>query len=222
LRRERGTGYDRRLALFVTFEGIEGSGKSTHLRHLVAHLRATGRDVVETREPGGTPAGAHVRRLLLGEEAIPLVPIAELLLYCADRAQHLAEVVRPALAAGRIVVCDRFSDSTVAYQGHGRRLDLATIRALDAHARGDLTPQLTFLLDCPVAEGLARAHSRGPTDRFEREAVEFHERVRAGFLALAAESPDRYCVLQSTEPMDVVRAQVIAETEARLAGTRGA
>ena len=150
------------------------------------------------------------------------MPMAELLLYCADRAQHLAEVVRPALAAGRVVVCDRFSDSTVAYQGHGRGLDLGTVRTLDRHARGDLTPHLTFLLDCPVTEGLARARSRGSTDRFERETVAFHERIRAGFLALAAESSERYCILDSTQPMDIVRAQVIAATEARLARTRGA
>jgi dTMP kinase len=153
---------------------------------------------------------------------VPLVPIAELLLYCADRAQHVAEVVRPALAAGRIVVCDRFSDSTIAYQGHGRGLDLRLIRMLDANARGDLAPQLTFLLDCPVADGLARARSRGSTDRFEREAVEFHERVRAGFRTLAAEAPERYCIVPSTEPVENVSAKVIAETEARLAGERGA
>ena len=209
------------MSLFITFEGIEGSGKSTHLRHLAAHLRASGRDVVETREPGGTQAGQAIRRLLLGADAVPLTPETELLLYCADRAQHVAEVIRPALAAGRVVLCDRFSDSTIAYQGNGRGLDLGRLRALDAHARSGVWPGLTFLLDCPAEEGLARARGRagaetGLGDRFERESIPFHERVRAGFLALAAAEPDRFCVLDAAQPIERVRARVIAETERRL------
>jgi dTMP kinase len=209
------------VSLFVTFEGIEGSGKSTHLRHLAAHLRAAGRDVVETREPGGTRAGEAIRRLLLGRDAVPLTAETELLLYCADRAQHIAELIRPALAAGRVVLCDRFSDSTIAYQGNGRGLDLETVRALDAHARRGLRPGLTFLLDCPAEEGLARVRRRsgaeaGPGDRFEREAMPFHERVRAGFLALAAAEPDRFCVLDAARSVEQVRARVIAEAGRRL------
>jgi dTMP kinase len=205
------------VPLFITFEGIEGSGKSTHLRHLVAHLRGAGREVVETREPGGTAAGQIIRRLLLGPETVPLEPLAELMLYCADRAQHIAEVIRPAIAAGRTVVCDRFSDSTIAYQGYARGLDLGAVRALDAAARQDVAPGLTFLLDCPVEEGLRRARGReGSGDRFEREALAFHERVRTGFHALATAAPWRFCVLDTTQPAERVRAQVIAETEHRL------
>src|SRR6266581_1211606 len=175
--------------MFITFEGIEGSGKSTHLRHLAEHLRASGRRVVETREPGGTAAGAAIRRLLLG------------------------------LDAGQVVLCDRFSDSTLAYQGYARGLDLETVRALDARARGGVWPDLTFLLDCPAADGLARARGRaGPGDRFEREAPAFHERVRQGLLTLAAAEPARFCVLDAAESIERVHARVIAEAERRLGG----
>ncbi|HYR96793.1 MAG TPA: dTMP kinase [Candidatus Binatus sp.] len=207
------------MSPFVTFEGIEGSGKSTHLRHLAAHLRELGRTVVETREPGDTPAGAAIRRLLLGEDGAPLTALTELFLYCADRTQHVTEVVRPALAPDRVVLCDRFSDSTIAYQGYGRGLDLAAVRALDTAARDGLWPSLTFLLDCPVEEGLARARRRaGAGDRFERETTAFHERVRAGFLALAAAEPTRFHVLDSAEPVDRVRARVIAAVDRLLGG----
>ena len=206
------------MSLFVTFEGIEGSGKSTHLRRLAAHLKVRGLAVVETREPGGTVAGGAIRALLLGAEAIPLTPLAELLLYCADRAQHLHEVVSPALAAGRVVLCDRFSESTLAYQGYGRGLDLARVRALDAEARDGVAPALTFLFDCRVEEGLARARARAGTgDRFEREAVAFHERVRRGFQEMARAEPERFRVLDSSAPVDAVHALVVAETEKRLA-----
>ena len=205
------------MSLFVTFEGVEGSGKSSHLRELAAHLRGSGREVVETREPGGTPAGVAIRRLLLGPEAVPLAPLTELFLYCADRTQHLTEVVRPALAAGRVVLCDRFSDSTIAYQGYARGLDLTALRALDARARDGVAPDLTFLLDCPVADGLARARRRaGVADRFERETVEFHERVRAGFHALAAAEPGRFRILDSTAPFGDVQARIVAAMEQRL------
>jgi dTMP kinase len=205
------------VSWFISFEGIEGSGKTTHLRHLARHLRARGRPVVETREPGGTPAGDAIRRLLLGPDALPLTPLAELFLYCSDRVQHVADVIRPSLAEGRIVLCDRFSDSTIAYQGYGRGLDLDVLRLLDARARDGLWPALTFLLDCRVAEGLARARGRaGPGDRFEREEVAFHERVRAGFLALAAAEPERFCVVDATAQIEAVRARVVAEAERRL------
>ncbi len=207
------------MSLFVTFEGIEGSGKSTHLRQLAAQLRRGGRDVIETREPGGTRAGAAIRELLLGGERSPLAPLAELFLYCADRTEHLDEVVRPALAAGRVVLCDRFSDSTIAYQGYGRRLALDVVRALDESARRGLRPALTILLDCPITEGLARARSRSAAaDRFEGEAAAFHERVRAGFLALAAAEPDRFFVVDATRPIEGVQAAILAETERRLRG----
>ena len=221
------------MALFVTFEGIEGSGKSTHVRLLAEHLRAAGHPVVETREPGGTPAGAAIRRLLLAGDAPPLAPLTELLLYCADRTQHVTEVIRPALGAGRVVLSDRFSESTIAYQGYGRGLDLGVVRALDAHARAGLVPDLTFLLDCPVTEGLSRIEGRRQSrgqggaaplgaaplelDRFERETLAFHERVRAGFRALAAAEPARFCVLDGVAPIESLRARIVAEAERRLA-----
>jgi dTMP kinase len=209
------------VSLFVTFEGIEGSGKSTHVRLLAAHLRAAGRRVLETREPGGTEAGAAIRALLLGPDAVPLEPLAEVLLYCADRAQHLDEVVRPALADGMVVLCDRFSDSTIAYQGHARGLDLGLVRALDDQARGGLRPDLTFLLDCPAPDGLVRARKRngGAGDRFEDAPLDFHERVRAGFHALAAAEPERFRTIDSTAPRQQVSARIIAETERRLGDT---
>jgi len=205
------------VSRLVTLEGIEGSGKSTHLGYLAAHLRAAGHAVVETREPGDTPAGAAIRRLLLGTERLPLAPLAELFLYCADRTQHVADVIRPALDAGRIVVCDRFSDSTIAYQGYGRGLDLEMVRTLDAHARMGVRPWLTVLLDCAVDEGLARARGRrGPGDRFEQEVRAFHERVRDGFLALAAAEPARFCVVDSAAPLAEVRDRLVAAVERRL------
>ena len=208
------------MSLFVTFEGIEGSGKSAHARALATALRARGETVVETREPGGSAAGAAIRSLLLAADA-PLTPLAELFLYCADRTQHVAEVIRPALGCGQVVVCDRFSDSTIAYQGHGRGLDLDLVRTLDAHARAGLEPALTFLLDCPVAVGLARARARASAiDRFERETVAFHERVRTGFAALAAEAPARFVVLDSTLDAVTVGHRVLAVACARLAERR--
>jgi len=214
----RPAGYSQPLvSLFITFEGVEGSGKSTHARALVARLRAEGREVVETREPGGTPAGAALRALLLGAESLPLTPLAELFMYCADRTQHITEVIAPALAAGTVVVCDRFSDSTIAYQGYGRGLDLGLVRGLDAQARGGVSPTLTFLLDCPVALGLRRARARSRAgDRFEREAEAFHERIRTGFHALAAESPSRVVVLDSSGDAAAVDARIWAETARRL------
>ena len=205
------------MSLFITLEGIEGSGKSSHARTLAAALRDAGRGVVETREPGGTAAGAALRALLLGAEATPLTGLTELFLYCADRTQHVTQVIRPALAAGRIVVCDRFSDSTLAYQGYGRGLELEVVRTLDAHARGGLAPDLTFLLDCPVGVGLGRAQARAQgTDRYERETIAFHQRIREGFLAIAASAPERVMVIDSTQDAAAVGTQLLAATRARL------
>jgi len=207
------------VSLFVTFEGIEGSGKSTHLRRLAAHLRNGGHDVLETHEPGGTGLGTAIRRLLLADASDAPTGRAELFLYCADRAQHVAEVVRPALAVGRIVLCDRFSDSTIAYQGYGRALDIAVVRRLDACARDGLMPRQTFLLDCPVSEGLRRVHRRtGAADRLEREDAAFHERIRSGFLTLAAAEPERFTVVDSTRPAETVAAEVARRMDQLLAG----
>jgi len=205
------------VSLFITFEGTEGSGKTSHARTLAAGLRAAGRTGIETREPGGTPAGIAIRSLLLGAEATPLTALAELFLYCADRTEHVAEVIRPGLAAGHIVVCDRFSDSTIAYQGYGRGLELDVVRALDAHARDGLAPDLTFLLDCPVDVGLRRTKARaGATDRFEREALAFHERIRMGFRTLAAEAGERVVIVDSTVDPATAGAQIMSATLARL------
>ena len=197
----------------ITFEGIEGSGKSTHVRLLGDHLRALGWAPLVTHEPGGTPLGEPIRRLLLDVASAPVAPLAELLLYCADRAQHVEQVIRPALEAGRPVVCDRFSDSTLAYQGYGRGLDLAVVRDLDAHARAGLVPALTFVFDCPASEGLARARQRTSTvDRIEAAPLAFHERVRQGFLTLAAQAPGRYCVIDSTGTIEDAQQQVQRRT----------
>ena len=201
----------------ITFEGIEGSGKSTHARLLGDHLRALGWDPVVTHEPGGTPLGEPIRRLLLDVASAPVAPLAELLLYCADRAQHVEQMIRPALAAGRPVVCDRFSDSTLAYQGYGRGLDLGVVRDLDGHARAGLVPALTFVFDCPASEGLARARRRASAvDRIEAAPLAFHERVRQGFLRLAAETPGRYCVIDSTGTIEDAQEHVQRRTLACL------
>jgi dTMP kinase len=203
--------------VLITFEGIEGSGKSTHARLLAEHLGALGWNPLATREPGGTPLGEPIRRLLLDAGSAPVAPLAELLLYCADRAQHVTQVIGPALAAGRPVLCDRFSDSTIAYQGHGRGLDLDLVRSIEARARGGLTPALTFVFDCPPSEGLARVRRRSmATDRIESAPLAFHERVREGFLTLAATSPARYRVLDSTATVDATQARVRAAALERL------
>jgi dTMP kinase len=191
----------------IAFEGIEGAGKSTQLQLAAAALRARGCTVVETREPGGTPLGVEIRRLLMHLPETPPTPLAELLLYLADRAQHLSEVIRPAIARGAVVLTDRFSASTLAYQGYARRLDLETVSRADAMVRDGLWPALTVLLDCPVDVGLRRA--RGD-DRFHREEQEFHERVRAAFLSFAERDPDRYCVVDASAPSAQVQPLVLA------------
>jgi dTMP kinase len=191
----------------IAFEGIEGAGKSTQIRLTAAALRARGIPVVETREPGGTALGAEVRRLLMHTPESPPTPLAELLLYLADRAQHVAQVIAPALAQGQVVLTDRFSASTIAYQGYARRLNLETVTRLDATARQGVAPALTVLLDCPVEVGLARA--RGD-DRFHCEEQEFHRRVRTGFLSLARGGGDRYCLIDATAPHEQVQEQILA------------
>lgn len=192
----------------IAFEGPEGAGKSTQLERLAAALRDEGRRVELTAEPGGTDLGRELRHLLLHARATSVpVPLAELFLYLADRAQHVDETIRPAIAAGAIVLTDRFSASTIAYQGYGRGLDLDQVTRADAWARGGLTPRLTLLLDCPVRVGLQRA--RGD-DRFHAEEEAFHERVRAGFHALAAAAGRAWRTIDTTQPADAVHAAVRA------------
>lgn len=176
--------------VFITLEGGEGCGKSTQAALLAGRLREAGIDVLAVREPGGTPVGEGIRSLLLDPATAGLDPLAELLLYEASRAQHVSAVIEPGLSAGRIVVCDRFADSSLAYQGHGRGLDLAMVARLNAIATRGLAPDLTLLLDVEPAEGVGRA-THGGADRLEREALAFHERVRAGFASIAAAEPAR-------------------------------
>jgi dTMP kinase len=196
--------------MFITLEGGEGSGKSTQARALTDRLRSTGRNVVLTREPGGTPFGEVVRSLLLrhvvsdGGEPVRIDETAEVLLFAAARAQHVDELIRPALSRGEIVICDRFTDSTIAYQGYGRHVPMGLIDQSIALATRGLTPDLTIVLDLPVEVGLARrfgdlGHDLSP-DLFERQTREFHERVRNGFLALASSEPERFLVIDATRP----------------------
>jgi dTMP kinase len=210
---------------FITFEGTEGTGKSTQVRLLAAGLRALGRRVLVSREPGGTAFGRTLRGLLLDPSGVTIAPWAELFLYLSDRAQHTREVISPALARGEIVLCDRFQDATVAYQGYGRGLDATFIGEAGSRAAGGLVPGLTFLLDFDeVADGLIRARRRqqddgtaGREDRFEREELAFHRRVRDGYRALAAAEPGRIRVLPAGRPIEELQAFILAEVTRTLA-----
>jgi dTMP kinase len=206
--------------LFVTIEGIEGSGKTTQVALLAEALGRDSAPVLATREPGGTELGARIRSLLL-EETIAITPVAELFLILADRAEHVDQSIRPALDRGEWVLCDRFSDSTIAYQAYGRGLDLHLVRQSEAFARRGLAPNRTFVLDCPVDVGLERTVRRrggGRGDRFEGEDTSFHERVRRGFLELARESPERVRVLDGGRSADRVHEEILSELRALGAG----
>jgi dTMP kinase len=199
--------------LFVAFEGGEGVGKSTQIARAADWLRTCGRTVLETREPGGTPLGMELRRLVLDPGA-DVTPRAEALLYAADRAHHVDTVIRPALEAGQDVLTDRYVDSTLAYQGAGRGLDDA--RRITEWATGGLLPDLTVLLDLDPRVGLHRAGARAALDRIEAASLDFHEAVRAGFLALAGEAPGRYAVIDAALPEEAIAALVADELAARL------
>jgi len=194
---------------FITLEGGEGAGKSTVLSAVREQLVADGADVIITREPGGTPAGEAIRGVLL-DPALhgAIAPETELLLMFAARAQHVRETIKPALAAGRWVLSDRFTDASYAYQGGGRAQPLERIAELERWAADDLQPDLTLLLDLPVGIGLARARGRGPADRIELEAQDFFERVRAAYRARAAAQPARFRVIDASQPLDAVLDQV--------------
>jgi dTMP kinase len=195
--------------LFFTFEGIEGSGKSTQAASLASRLTAAGHPVLLTREPGGVPLAESIRALLLATDSGPIQPLSELLLFIAARAQHVADKVRPALDAGHIVICDRFTDATLAYQGGGRSVPDDLLRRLNAVSTDGLNADRTYLLDVDVAAGFERAGLRdGATgrDRIERESADFFEAVRRRYLALAAEEPERFLVVRGTDSIaDVAR-----------------
>ena len=189
--------------LFVTIEGPDGSGKSTQLKLLSKHLDSLGHKHIVTRDPGGTSLGKQIRHILLRAET-PVCSVTELLLYEADRAQHIYEVIEPALKEGLLVLCDRYIDSTRAYQGYGRGLDLELIDKLNLIATNGLMPQLTILFDIDSQTGLGRLHPTG-RDRLEREALEFHQKVRQGYLTLAGSEPERWHILDASRALSVVQ-----------------
>ncbi|GAI06861.1 unnamed protein product [marine sediment metagenome] len=191
------------MALFITFEGGEGSGKSVQSRALYRRLSRLAIPAVLTHEPGGTSLGRKVARWLKWEQGINISPMAELLLFNASRAQLVAEVIQPSLESGKVVICDRYADSTVAYQSYGRGLDSAMVNAVNNAAIRGLTPDLTILLDMPVEAGLARKRDK-KQDRFEREDIAFHRRVREGYLKLAASEPQRWLVVDATQSKEKI------------------
>ena len=205
--------------MFVTVEGVEGAGKSTLMGMLAFELEKRKLPFVRTREPGGSALGEKIRPLLL-DVSSRVDSRAELFLFLADRAQHVAEVIRPALERGEWVLCDRYADSTIAYQGYGRGMDVERLQALNDDATGGLWPDRTLLLDVPVETGLARALARNGREglnlsegRFEAEALAFHERIRGGFLARAARWPERFCVLDARRSPEELLAKALAALE---------
>ncbi len=204
-----------RQGLFVTLEGGEGAGKSSLLHGLANALTSVGQDVVATREPGGTPEGEALRHLLLDTAPGAWEPMSEVLLHYAARAQHVARVIRPALERGAVVLCDRFADSTMVYQGYGLGVAREAIAAVHRAVLGEFRPNLTVVLDVPVELGLARAtRARGP-DRYESNTTSFHQRVRQGFLAIAQADPERCVIVDATRPLEEVQQAVL-----RLIGNR--
>jgi dTMP kinase len=208
------------MGCFITFEGIEGCGKTTQVRLLAELLKTRGIPVQLTREPGGCPIADQIRSILLDGANRSLTPLAELLLYASARSQHVSEVISPALTEGCVVLCDRFTDATLAYQGFARGLNQELIMSLNKLAAGDTVPQLTILIDCPVEVGLERALLRinstsgAREERFELESLEFHRRVRDGYLQLAAKEPERFVVVDGTAVVEET-ASVIADSVLR-------
>ena len=206
---------------FISFEGMEGCGKSTHVALLAQALQGKGYEVIATREPGGTTIGQTLRQLLLNSAGAPLATGTELLLMLADRAQHIQEVIAPGLREGKVVISDRFIDSTTAYQGYGRGIEQGVLLQLNVFACDGIMPTLTILLDVPVNEGLRRAHKRrgsvSPADHFEAESTAFHERVRAGFLDVARAEPRRVVVVDSQRPVEEIHQEILSTVMNRLA-----
>jgi dTMP kinase len=204
------------MVCLITFEGGDGSGKTTQIKLLEEHLKSKGRSCVVTREPGGTSLGQMIRKMLLDGGEAPIATLAELFLYLADRAQHVNEIIVPALEKGQIVLCDRYTDSTLAYQGYGRGLDIKLLSDLNAIANGGVRPCLTFLFDCPVEIGIGRTVKRHALmgekaiqeDRFEREHAAFHEKIRAGFLEMARTEPARFRVIDATQSAERIAIEV--------------
>ncbi|MCX7981490.1 MAG: dTMP kinase [Syntrophales bacterium] len=202
------------MGLFITFEGIEGCGKTTQLNLAAKSLTEKGYDVLVTAEPGGTDLGKSIREILLGKNNVTICPEAELLLFMADRAQHVKNVIIPALAAGKMVLCDRFLDATIAYQGYGRGLEVEAIRKIYTFISSGLYPDLTLLFDLEVEEGFLRLKARnGECDRFEREDRDFHHRVRRGYLTLAQREPKRFHVVNASRDVIQVHKTVMALVE---------
>lgn len=205
--------------MFITFEGPEGSGKTTQQQRLAAELRGLGRTVVTTKEPGGTPLADRIRAILL-DSANVIDPVAEVLLFAASRRQHTMETIEPALARGEIVLCDRYADSTLAYQGFGRLIDLDRLRNLNDWATDGLKPQVTLLFDLPEEVGLRRAQSRNAAavhdeGRFEAEDLRFHRRVREGYLSMAQAEPRRFAIVDGDGSIDEVYARTLQVLRAR-------
>jgi dTMP kinase len=203
------------LSLFITFEGIEGCGKTTQIGYLTSYLERTHHSFLLTREPGGTAVGEKIRQILLSSANDGIEPMAELFLYAAARAQHLRRVILPALQAGKIVLCDRFADATLAYQGYGRGINGEWIEKLHCRIMDNITPDMTFLLDLPVEEGLRRALKRMEKqtikeDRFEKEAIDFHRRVREGYLVLAKREPKRIIILDGRKDEQTLHREIIS------------
>lgn len=202
------------MGLFVTFEGIEGCGKSTQINLLKEILSKKNISFSTTREPGGTAIGAKIRSILLDNNNCDIKPETELLLYAADRAQHIESVIKPALLSGEVLICDRYMDATTAYQGNARELDNELIYSLNRIASSGLTPDITFLIDCPVEIGLARAIRRSEDDapeemRFEREELSFHQKVREGYLKIAESEPERVKVINGNRPLEEVHEELV-------------
>ena len=198
------------MSLFITFEGVEGSGKTTQIQRLRKYFTQKGIPCKVTREPGGCPIGEKIRKILLNPDHHEMVPMTELLLYEAARAQHVTEIIKPFLKKGGVVLCDRFSDATVAYQGYGRRMDLKWIGRFNHLSTHGIRPDITFLLDCPTDVGLERALRRNRAlkrekeERFEREKIQFHRRMRRGYLAIAKKEPRRVKVIDTRAGEDRV------------------
>lgn len=198
---------------FITFEGIEGCGKTTQIKLLNEHLRKKGLKTVLSREPGGTKIGDDIRKILLDPSNKMMKPLTELILYGASRAQHLEELIKPSIADGKMVLCDRYSDSTTAYQGAARRLPTEVLKKIDDIATGGFKPDLTIVLDVDPAEGLKRAGRRSAPDRFEQEEMSFHERVREGYLRIAKADPRRVKVVDGSGSVENIQAEIVKLVE---------